>query len=132
MYSSEFGRCCDITSKSVVVPNIFQMYEAFGNRAGFYVQRDSWSKVYALVISVQGKKSGPLEGVSPYCGNPAVVANIYGFTNGDQKGVTLSCPGTYAYACTGATQRLKAELAGQFEEALARAQGKLEPPISIS
>jgi hypothetical protein len=104
------------------MPNIYQMYEAFGNRAGFYVRRDSWSKAYALVISVQGKKRGPLEGKSPYYGNPSVIANIYGFSSGDQKGVTLSCPGTYGYACTGATKKLRDELGDEYEKALARAQ----------
>ena len=103
------------------------MYEAFGNRAGFYVRRDSWSRAYALVISVQGKKSGPLEGKPPYYGNPSVIANIYGFLNGDQKGVALSCPGTYAYTCTGASKRLKDELGDKYEVALALAQGKDVP-----
>lgn len=108
------------------MPNIYQMYEAFGNRAGFYVRRDSWSKAYALVITVQGKKSGPLEGTPPYYGNPPVVANIYGFDSGDQTGVRLSCPGTYGYACTGASKRLQDELGSEYKEALARAQAK--PP----
>lgn len=60
-------------------------YEAFGNQAGFCVRRNSWSMAYALLIGVQSKKSGPLEGTPPYYGNPTVIANIYGFAESDKK-----------------------------------------------
>ena len=35
------------TPREQTVQNIYQMYEANGNKAGFYVRRDSWSTVYA-------------------------------------------------------------------------------------
>jgi hypothetical protein len=63
--------------------NIFQMYERNGDRAGFWVRRNSWgSWSFAQVLTVQGRESGPLAGVGPYFNddrglNPIVEARIW-------------------------------------------------------
>jgi hypothetical protein len=79
-----------------VLMNIYEMYVANGNRAGFSVHRNSWaSHNTAQVLSVAGQESGPLSGAPPYYGNPLVIAD-------HPWGVgRLSCPGTYAYELVG-------------------------------
>ena len=75
-----------------VLMNVYEMYAANGNRAGFYVRRNSWAPHnVARVLSIDGKESGPLPGKPPYHGNPVVIAD-------HPWGVCqLSCPGTYGY-----------------------------------
>ncbi len=73
--------------------NIYQMYVANGNKAGFWVKRNSWSWQTALITSIAGKSEGELEGKPPYFGNPKVLARMGG-TGGEFE---LSCPGTYGY-----------------------------------
>jgi hypothetical protein len=84
--------------------NVFQMYVENGNKAGFYVVRNSWRNTYALVLSVGGQKEGPLPGKPPYHSgadgkNPAVLALMYSVWNADPLGPPepLRSPGTYAY-----------------------------------
>lgn len=74
--------------------NIYQMYVANGNKAGFWVKRNSWSWQTALVVSVGGKAEGELEGKPPYFNNPKVKALM----GGTGREVELTCPGTYGYA----------------------------------
>lgn len=78
--------------------NIYQMYEANNNKAGFYVRRDSWSTIYARVATVAGRTEGPLQGKPPYYGNSPVTMDVFN-NNGSVQGTNqpLSCPGTYAY-----------------------------------
>ena len=79
--------------------NIYQMYIANGERAGFHVRRDSWSSIYAEVKAIGGIAEGPLTGMPPYFGNPPVIADVYD-NNGllKQAAAVLSGPGTFAYA----------------------------------
>lgn len=82
--------------------NIYEMYVANGNKAGFWVVRDSWGQSFAKVLTVAGFPAGPLSGDPPYYAqgpkkkSPTVMARIY---YRDQKPVIepLRCPGTYAY-----------------------------------
>lgn len=78
--------------------NIYQMYEANGNRAGFFVRRDSWTSIYAQVKTVAGQSEGPLIGKPPYYGNPKVTMDVFN-NDGTVQGTNqeLTCPGTYAY-----------------------------------
>lgn len=73
--------------------NIYQMYVANGNRAGFWVRRNSWSWQSALIISVGGMTEGELSGPPPYFNNPPVVGRM----EGRGKDFSISCPGTYGY-----------------------------------
>jgi hypothetical protein len=59
------------------MPKVLLMYVANGNRAGFWVKRDSWGNTCALVKLVGGQASGELSGEPPYVnvkgkGNPTV------------------------------------------------------------
>ena len=82
--------------------NIFQMYERNGDRAGFWVRRNSWgSWSFAQVLTVQGRESGPLAGVGPYFNddrglNPIVEARIW-YRGAVGMVEALSGPGTCAY-----------------------------------
>ncbi len=73
--------------------NIYQMYVANGNRAGFWVQRDSWSWKSAQIVSIGGKAEGPLEGNPPYFQNQKVIGKM----GGVGREVEITSPGTYGY-----------------------------------
>lgn len=73
--------------------NIYQMYVANGNKAGFWVQRNSWSWQTALITSVGGQAEGELEGQPPYFKNQKVKGRM----GGQGREVDISCPGTYGY-----------------------------------
>ena len=73
--------------------NIYQMYVANGNRAGFWVQRDSWSWKSALIVSIGGNAEGPLEGNPPYFQNQKVMGKM----GGEGREVEITSPGTYGY-----------------------------------
>jgi hypothetical protein len=79
--------------------NVYEMYVRNGNRAGFWVVRDSWVGVVAIVRSVDRQQSGALSGNPPYYGNPPVRAGLWDWKvkRWRQKYYELSCPGTYAY-----------------------------------
>lgn len=79
--------------------NVFQMYVENGNRAGFWIRRNSWGNTAAFVLSVQGKREGDLEGVPPYYGDPLVVADVYDLHRPLLKELhsVVRCPGTYTY-----------------------------------
>jgi hypothetical protein len=79
--------------------NVYEMYVRNGNRAGFWVVRDSWTGVVALVRSIDRGQSGALSGDPPYYGNPPVRAGLWDWKlkRWRQKYYELSCPGTYAY-----------------------------------
>ncbi|WP_145114263.1 hypothetical protein [Gimesia panareensis] len=79
--------------------NVYEMYVDNGNKAGFFVRRDSWSSIYAKVISIEGKSEGPLTGTPRYFGNPEVIVDIYKNDGSLSKASdVLSCPGTFAYS----------------------------------
>ena len=79
--------------------NIYEMYVANGNKAGFWVQRDGWEAHVAQVISISGETEGPLRGKPPYYGNPHVVMDLYDTWDRKLKavGADLSCPGSDGY-----------------------------------
>lgn len=78
--------------------NIYGMYAANGNAAGFFVRRDSWANsTFARILTVAGQPTGPLPGKSPYHGNPTVMAAFYFNDRLKDPAMILSCPGTYAY-----------------------------------
>lgn len=73
--------------------NIYQMYVANGNKAGFWVKRNSWSWQTALITSVGGQAEGELEGQAPYFKNQKVKGRM----GGTGREIEISCPGTYGY-----------------------------------
>ena len=83
---------------AVMSQNIYQMYAGNDDSVGFFVRRDSWSSIYAKVVSIAGKESGPLDGKPPYHGNPTVMMLVYKNDGTVKSGPDkMSCPGTYAY-----------------------------------
>lgn len=73
--------------------NIYQMYVANGNQAGFFVKRNSWSWQIAEVLTINGNSSGELEGNAPYFNNPKVIGR---FVDSD-KSFEITSAGTYGY-----------------------------------
>lgn len=83
--------------------NVYQMYEANGNKAGFFVRRRTWGNTYGRIISIGGLTEGPLSGESPYFKNQKVIVDL--FRNDGSlvaAGEVLSCPGNYSYERTDA------------------------------
>lgn len=86
--------------------NVYQMYTANGERAGFFIRRDSWARsTFARVLMIDGRSDGPLPGPPPYHGNAPVRVEFH--LNGQLKdpNMLLSCPGTYAYTQIEPSQR---------------------------
>ncbi len=83
--------------------NVYQMYVANGNAAGFWVQRNSWGRTVAYVEKVCGLSEGPIPGKPPYFGRPDVLVTLWQLRRDDSGwncvgvGQQLSCPNTYAY-----------------------------------
>lgn len=78
--------------------NVYEMYQANGNKAGFWIRRDNWGRIVAKVLKVGGKERGALPGKAPYFGNPAVLAVFVESASGQVKDQSqVSCPGTGAY-----------------------------------
>ena len=73
--------------------NIYQMYVANGNKAGFWVTRNSWSWQTALVTSIGGRSEGALEGEAPYFKNQ----KVFGRMGGAGREIEITSPGTYSY-----------------------------------
>lgn len=73
--------------------NIYQMYVANGNKAGFWVKRNSWSWQIALITSIGGQTNGPLGGSPPYFNNQ----KVRGKMGGKGREVEILSPGTYGY-----------------------------------
>jgi hypothetical protein len=73
--------------------NIYQMYLENGNKAGFYVKRNSWSTQIAEIVSIDGKTSGELDGSPPYFNNPKVIGRF----GRSGKAFEVTCAGTYGY-----------------------------------
>jgi len=80
--------------------NIYQMYIQNGNKAGFYVMRNSWSNHYVKVIEIDGKAAGKLPGEPPYHDNPPVIGELFSLSTGRciKKREVLTCPGTFGYS----------------------------------
>ena len=74
--------------------NIYQMYVANGNKAGFWVKRNSWSWQTAQITSIGGQTEGPLEGLPPYFNSPKVKGKM----GGVGKEIEITSPGTYGYS----------------------------------
>lgn len=72
--------------------NIFEMYVANGNKAGFWLRRTTWSNSCARVVEV-----GELKGPPPYYGNPKVFADVFDLMTGEvrERRAKLPVPGTY-------------------------------------
>jgi hypothetical protein len=87
----------------MVSENIYQMYVANGNRAGFAVKRDSWSWQTAIITSIAGKIEGELEGRAPYFGS----AKVKGRMGGVRREIEISCPGTFGYTRVDSASNLK-------------------------
>lgn len=100
--------------------NIFEMYYKNNKKCGFFVKRDSWSSIIALVISIDKYTTGPLKGLggfpyfnkakeNVYCehydierkGNDIYLSQKiprdYERVSEDSYLAKLSCPGTYGY-----------------------------------
>ena len=76
------------------------MYIQNGNKAGFYVMRNSWSNHYAKVIEIDGNAAGELSGEPPYHDNLTVIGELYSLSTGRciKKREVLTCPGTFGYS----------------------------------
>ncbi len=85
-------------------PNVYEMYVANENRAGFWIQRNSWGGTCAYVRLVGGREAGDLPGVAPYFSNLPVHADLHDLSTGvlKERRFLLSCPGTFAYHLIGA------------------------------
>jgi len=90
----------------VVRENIYQMYVRNGNKAGFWVVRDSWSDCVAIIRSVDRKTAGALTGAPPYYGNPPVRGGLWDWKlkRWRQKYFDVTCGGTYAYRWIGKSE----------------------------
>lgn len=77
--------------------NIYQMYLKNGNKAGFWVRRNSWGQRSALITKVDGKSQGELIGKEPYFDNPKVLGKMGGLG----REVEITCAGTYGYELLG-------------------------------
>lgn len=95
--------------------NIFEMYCANQNKAGFFVQRNSWSGTVAKIKSIGDQECGELIGIGnhPYYnkarewvyaelflikGNQLIQVEPTFNHVGNTKMFFISCPGTYAYS----------------------------------
>lgn len=72
--------------------NVFEMFVANGEQAGFWIRRTTWGNTCARVTFI-----GPLNGPAPYYGNPVVLADIHDLQSGEliDRGATIPVPGTY-------------------------------------
>lgn len=99
--------------------NIFQMYEANDNRAGFWVFRDTWGYTCARIVSIACHTEGPLSptlGRAPYydkardlvyaelyCFVPDLFGELHRIASPDFPApdhpdlAVISCPGSFAY-----------------------------------
>lgn len=86
-------------SDQLVRENIYEMYVRNGNKAGFWVVRDSWSDCVAIIRTVDRKQAGALTGAPPYYGNPPVRGGLWDWKlkRWRQKYFDVTSPGTYAY-----------------------------------
>lgn len=75
--------------------NIYQLYRANGNKAGFVVRRQSWPVAVAIIKSIGGKEKGVLPGYPPYHGNPRVVAEVV--SGGRVVVCELTCAGCFQW-----------------------------------
>lgn len=92
--------------------NVYQMYVANGNRAGFWVSRDTWGRTIARIVAIDGRAEGELAGSAPYFRRQAVLAEFYSYEgeqwirkadwgqgeDGRGLGEFLRCAGTYRYS----------------------------------
>lgn len=78
--------------------NVYEMYVANGNRAGFWIKRNSWGSTVGQVTRVQGLAEGPLFGNPPYYDGGKVHVTMYWQGWKKETDAVLSCPGTYAYS----------------------------------
>lgn len=102
--------------------NIFQMYIENGNKANFWIQRNSWYNYVGHVVSIGGDDSGSLDdwaGKYPYYSSAcSCVETEFYLISSDSKGgylkrvkpdspieingnfplFNLSCPATFAYS----------------------------------
>ena len=81
------------TTKEIEKINIYQMYLANGNKAGFFVRRNSWSNKIAKIVTVGGKTCGELAGRAPYFDNP----KVFGKFDDNGSIFEVTCAGTFAY-----------------------------------
>jgi hypothetical protein len=89
------------------------MYHLNGCRYGFFVKRNTWGRIIAKIIEIDGVVEGDrIKGRDPYYNNPKVKAEFYrvegaryisnpidycisdSFDNVNE----ISCPGTWAYS----------------------------------
>ena len=85
--------------------NIFEMYVANGNKAGFWIKRNSWSANIARVTSIANQAEGPLEGNPPYFKSQKVKGDVYIERSGDMRWASggsgrqqdITSAGTYGY-----------------------------------
>lgn len=77
--------------------NIYEMYIANGNKADFWVRRNSWNNTtFARVVSVAGQQSGRLFGVLPHFQKQEVICDFYRDSKLKQQ-MQMSYPETYSY-----------------------------------
>jgi hypothetical protein len=78
--------------------NVYEMYVENGNKAGFWVRRNSWGpSSFAQVTRIAGNEKGAINGNPPYFNNQAVICDFYMNGRLHTKDMSLSCPGTFSY-----------------------------------
>jgi hypothetical protein len=79
--------------------NIYQMYVHNDYKYGFFVVRNSWTRICAQIKGIEGVKEGdPIPGDPPYYKNQNVFGDIINrFGRIEGADLPLSSPGTYAY-----------------------------------
>lgn len=83
--------------------NVYEMYVNNGEKAGFYIQRETWGNTIACVTTVGGCSTGPLSGKPPYFERQEVLAIFFNLHTGEYLNESpVSSPGTYAYHLVGA------------------------------
>ena len=87
-------------------PNVYEMYVANENRAGFFIRRITWGNTIARITTIGGREEGALSGEPPYFGSDAVFAEFYNLDTGERLNESeVSCPGTFtSYYQVGAAE----------------------------
>jgi hypothetical protein len=62
--------------------NIYKLYAANGDRAGFWVQHRTWKNMCAHIQSIADQQCGALPGPSPLHDNAKIVARIFDVRSG--------------------------------------------------
>lgn len=90
--------------------NVYEMYYNNGKKFPYFIQRSTWGKTLAKVISIENTIDGKdIPGKAPYFGNPKVMAEFYTFNTHEECSIDncttenldnvseVRSPGNYSY-----------------------------------